>query len=173
MKKSANVSNSMAILQQQEGLTQKQIASDLYESYELVNKQTKGTRTMSQDVARRAIQTYQNFEFESSILHEFSGEITSPVMDGQYIERHRMVLEEIAEAEIKDALRIIDEVSLVKPPNVCSNDEREDVRRMMHELIEARVTIDNLLMILERDYGFTVMEETKKVLRKLRSERRI
>lgn len=172
MKESAKVQEALAILQQ-EGLTQKQIAQDTYQSYELVNKQTKGTRTMNKDVARRAMQVYQNYEFEASILHEFSDGLASPVMGGPYVERHRMVLEEIAEMETRDVLRIINEVSLVKPPNACSKDERENVRRMMHELIEARVAIDNLLMVLERDYGFSVLEESQKVLKKLKSERRI
>ncbi|AJH78612.1 MULTISPECIES: hypothetical protein [Heyndrickxia] len=172
MRESAKVQEALAILQQ-DGLTQKQIAKDTYQSYESVNKQRKGERTMNKDVAHRAMQIYQNYEFEASILHEFSDGLASPVMGGPYVERHRMVLEEITEAEVKDVIRIINEVSLVKPPNVCSKDERENVRRMMHELIEARVAIDNLLMVLERDYGLSVLEESKKVLKKLRSERRV
>lgn len=159
MKDSAYVGKSIETLQEQEELNQEQMAFDLNVSPSLVSHYKTGRRKMHREVAENALHTYShNFEFALSLLHEFSDHITSPVMNGKMIEHHRMVLEENTEKEMLEALKAIEEVSLAKPPEFITAQERERIGWMMDELLDVKTVVDNLLSILEKDYEIAVKD---------------
>ncbi|MGG4039932.1 helix-turn-helix domain-containing protein [Heyndrickxia ginsengihumi] len=165
MKDSAYVGKSIETLQKQEELTQEQLAFDLNVSASQVSHYKTERRKMHREVAENALYTYgHNFEFALSLLHEFSDHITSPVMNGKMIEHHRMVLEENTEKEMLEALKAIEEVSLAKPPEYVTAQERERVGWMMDELLDVRTVVDNLLSILEKDYEIPVKDRMKRRL---------
>ncbi|WP_338749856.1 XRE family transcriptional regulator [Bacillus sp. FJAT-52991] len=171
IKKSADVGRAVTNLLEEEGMTNGQMAFDLNVSTQLVSHYKHDRRPMQQDVGKQAIQIYNdNPEFVGDLLHEFSGGYTSPVFRGKAIERHRLAVEANAEREIKEALQKIEEVCLAKPPAVTTAEEKESIESMMDELVEARAFIDNLIMMLEKEYNISIMQRIKRLIPKWKSK---
>ncbi|MCU9614123.1 helix-turn-helix transcriptional regulator [Caldibacillus lycopersici] len=143
-------------LRGEEELTQEQLAFDLNVSKQMVSHMETGRRKMQKDIAKAALSTYDVPEVAIELIYEFSGGYTSPLFNGKAIERHRLALEEFAIRESKEAIRILEEVSFIKPPGETTSDERERVGRVIDELIDAEAAINNLKAILAKEYKISL-----------------
>lgn len=165
IKKSADVGTAVTNLLEEEGMTNEQMAMDLNVSKQMVSHYKHNRRPMQQDIARQSIRVYSDSpEYLGELLYEFSDGYTSPVLKGPAIERHRLAIEANAEREIKEALQKIEEVCLAKPPGVTTAEERESIEKLMDELVEARAFIDNLVMMLEKEYNISIMKRIKRLI---------
>ncbi|RJS60148.1 helix-turn-helix transcriptional regulator [Bacillus sp. PK3_68] len=171
IKKSADVGSAVTSLLEEEGMTNGQMAFDLNVSPQLISHYKTDRRPMQQDIAKQSIEVYGDSpEFRSELLYEFSNGYTSPVLKGPTIERHRLAMEANAEREIKEALQKIEEVCLAKPPGVTTAEERENIEKLVDELVEARAFIDNLVMMLEREYNIPIMKRIQRLLPKWKAK---
>lgn len=143
-------------LREAEELTQEQLAFDLNVSKQLVSHIENGRRKMQEDIARAALTTYDCPEVATELIYEFSGGYTSPLLSGKAIERHRLALEEFAIQETKEAIKILDEVSLIKPPGETTKEERERIAQVIDELIDAEAAINNLKAVLAKEYRISL-----------------
>lgn len=162
VKKSANVGPIIERMLSDEELSVNQIAFDLDVSPQMASHLKNNRRTMQQDIAKHSIKVYHDSpEYIGDILHEFSDGYTSPVLRGESIERTRLAMEACAERELTEALNMIRDVCLAKPPGVITAIERESIEKMMDELLDARTFIDNLNMLLEKEYGISIKKRIK------------
>lgn len=164
MKRSANVGDAITRLIEMEGLTGEQIAMDLNISSQLVSHMKKERRTMQADIAKNSIALYDNPEYTMDILYEFSGGITSPVLRGKNIEQHRLAFSANAKREIAEGLEMIQIVCLAKPPSSLDINEKESIKNLMDELLEARIHIDNLLKQVQIEYHISIKERIKSLI---------
>ncbi|RJS59174.1 helix-turn-helix transcriptional regulator [Bacillus sp. PK3_68] len=165
IKPSAEVGEAVRNLLIEEDMTNEQMALDLNISKQLVSHYKNDRRKMQRDIAKQSIRVYEDSpEYIGELLYEFSDGYTSPVLKGPAIERHRLALEANAEREITEALNKIQTVCLAKPPNIIDEHEKEGIAQMMDELLEARAFIDNLNMMLEKEYGIPIKKRIKKLL---------
>ncbi|KIL73727.1 hypothetical protein [Bacillus badius] len=171
IKKSADVGRAVTSLLEEEGMTNGQMAFDLNVSAQLISHYKHDRRPMQQDIAKDSLEIYHDSpEYRGDLLHNFSHGYTSPVFRGKAIERHRLAIEANAEREIKEALQKIEEVCLAKPPGAATAEERESIEKLMDELVEARAFIDNLVMMLEKEYNIPIMKRIQRLLPKWKSK---
>lgn len=164
MKRSANAGKAINRLIEGEGMTGEQIAMDLNISSQLVSHIKKERRTMQADIAKESIAVYDNPEYTMDILYEFSGGMTSPVLRGKNIEQHRLALSAHTKREIVEGLEMIQKVCLAKPPSSLDANEKETVKNLMDELLEARIHIDNLLRQVQVEYKISIKERIKSLI---------
>lgn len=138
-----------------------QLAADLNISTQHGSNIKNGRRTMQADIAKESMQLYDNPTYTMDILYEFSDGFTSPVLRGKNIEPHRLSFKDNAIREIEEALVIIKGGCLTKPPNALDENERENIKSLMDELIESRILTDNLLMQLQVEYNISVKARIK------------
>ena len=158
MKKSAKVGHALERLMESEKLSGGRLAEDLNISRQLGSHMKLDRRNMQQDIAQASISTYDNPEYISDVLFEFSEGYTSPVFRGKNIEQHRLVLESYALVELQEAIEKIKEVCLAKPPSIISKEEKQEIKSLMEELLDGKVFIDNLLIQLQKDYRISIKD---------------
>lgn len=161
IKRSANVGNSINRLLESEGISGEQVALDLNVSPQLISHMKKDRRTMQADIAQESIAMYDNPSYTMDILYEFSGGLTSPVLNGKNIEQHRLAISANAKREIEEGLEMVKKVCLAKPPSSIDANEKESVKNMMDELLEAKIHIDNLLMQVQIEYKISIKDRIK------------
>ncbi|MFL0365340.1 hypothetical protein ACH0BF_20240 [Pseudobacillus sp. 179-B 2D1 NHS] len=165
LKQAAEVGDAVKALLTEEELTVEQMSMDLNISKQLGSHIKNDRRRMQQDIAKQSIRVYEDSpEYIGELLYEFSDGYTSPVLKGPAIERHRLAVEANAERELSEALEKIRTVCLAKPPSIVDENEKEGIAQLMDELLEARAFIDNLNMMLEKDYGIPIKKRIRKLL---------
>jgi transcriptional regulator with XRE-family HTH domain len=145
-------------------LSGEQLAMDLNISSQHGSNIKNNRRTMQADIAQESITLYDNPEYTMDILYEFSGGLTSPVLRGKNIEQHRLAFSANAERELTEGLEMIKKICLAKPPSSLDSSERENVKNLMDELLDARIHIDNLLMQIQVEYKLSIKERIKSLL---------
>ncbi|MED1201981.1 hypothetical protein [Heyndrickxia acidicola] len=164
MRESAFVGGAIKTLQIQEELFQEQMAFDLNVSPQLISHMKNNRRKMQQDVAKQSLLTYDNPIYSMQILYEFSNGMTPPVLSGKSVERHRLAIEELAINEAREAIQILDEVSLVKPPAETNKEERERIGQVIDEISDAIMALTNLKAILGEEYNISLKQRSEKRL---------
>ena len=164
IKRSALVGKAINRLVSAEEISGEQLALNLNVSPQLVSHIKNERRTMQADIAQDSIALYDSPEYIMDILWEFSSQYTSPVLRGKSMDQHRLAIEANAKREIERALEMIQTICLAKPPEVLDANEREGVKSMMDELIEARIHIDNLLKQLQVEYKISIKDRIKSLI---------
>lgn len=156
LKDSVYAASAIETLQREENIEGVQIAMDLNVSPQLVSNIKHGHRKLQKDIAKSAMTTYDSPEFIMQLLYEFSEGYTAPVLKGKAIEHHRLALEEFAIQQTREVIQILEEVSLLKPPNETSEEEKKRIREIIYELLDAETAIANLKAILASEYGISL-----------------
>lgn len=164
LKSSAHVGKAISHLAKAEELSGEQMALDLNVSPQLISHMKTERRTMQADIAQESINLYDNPTYAMDILYEFSNGMTSPVLRGKNIEQHRLAFSANAKREIEEGLDKIKQVCLAKPPSSLDQNERESVKSMMDELLDARIHIDNLLMQVQIEYKISIKDRIKSLI---------
>lgn len=156
IKESVYAQKALQTLQKEEGLDGVQIAMDLNVSPQLVSNIKHGHRKLQKDIAKASLTTYDCPEYAMELLYEFSDGYTAPVLKGKAIEKHRLSFEEMTLQQVKEVIHILEEVSLAKPPNETTKEEKERIEQVISELLDADMFINNLLAVLAKEYGFSL-----------------
>ncbi|ATB52701.1 hypothetical protein [Caldibacillus phage CBP1] len=158
IKDSVYASTAIQTLQKEEGLDGIQIAKDLNISPQLVSNIKHGHRKLHKDIAQASMKIYDCPEYALELLHQFSDGYTAPRLTGRAIEKHRLALEEFTIQQVREVIRILEEVSLVKPPGETTAEERERIKEIIYELLDAEAAIANLKAILADEYQISLKE---------------
>lgn len=129
-----------------------------------------GNRKLNPDVASHSLKKLDNPYFALDVLHVFSDGFTARRINGKSIEPHRLALEEFAMREMEEAIQILKEVSLVKPPHESDMEELGRIEDVLGELEDAALAISNLQAIIATEYQLP-LKEVKKKRAKLHKER--
>lgn len=153
--KSADASKALQNLIENENLTNEQLALDINLSPQMVSHLKNGRRRMQRDIAQASIQAFENSEYTADLMRAFTSGLTTPVLRGKNIERHRMSLAANAVKEMLEAIEAVKKMVLVKPPGTLDKDELLEVENIYDEMLEATIFSENFLMQLENDYGIS------------------
>ncbi|QOV10910.1 hypothetical protein [Viridibacillus arvi] len=153
--KSADASKALQNLIENENLTNEQLAIDFNLSPQMVSHLKNGRRPMQRDIAQTSIQAHENSEYMADLMRAFTSGLTTPVLRGKNIERHRMSLAANAVKEMLEAIESVKKMVLVKPPGTLDKDELQEVENIYDEMLEATIFSENFLMQLENDYGIS------------------
>ena len=157
-----SVSKAITGLREHEGITQKQLALELNISEQLVSHLERNRRNMQKETAERTLQLYDAPVYAMNIIREFSDGYTSPHLNGKAVEWHRLAVEEFAVTEVQEAVQILAEVSLVKPPKENELEELNRIEDVIGELLDAEMAIGNLKAILADEYQLSLKSLSKK-----------
>jgi len=156
IKESVYAASAIETLQKEEGLEGVQLAMDLNVSPQLISNIKHGHRKLQKDIAKASLTTYDSPMYAMELLYEFSDGYTSPVLKGKAIEHHRLALEEFANEQMEEAQRILKEVSFIKPPGETTEQEKERIKEVIYELLDAETAISNLKAVLVDEYNISL-----------------
>ncbi|WP_430535925.1 helix-turn-helix transcriptional regulator [Listeria rocourtiae] len=176
IKASAKVSEAFKYLRPD--LQQKEISADIHTSRSLVSHYKRGTRNMTADVASKSIEVFENDEYTTALVSEFTNGATPPLMRGEAIEAHRLALIQHYIIEQEEAIKTIkDNIILLSMPIESLNaDQRQNVKTILLEVADGVTMSWNAFIKLTNDYGYTAKkifksrEKDWKVWKWLRNE---
>lgn len=152
------VANAVRHLLETEEMTQVQMAMDLNLSEQMISHIKNGRRRMAEDIAQASIKKYDAPFYIMELLHQFADRCSPPVFRGTTVEHHRLAFEETMIHEAREAVNILDEVSLVKNPTLISREERQRVKEAIGELLDVEAWAKNLCSLLATEYNISLKE---------------
>jgi transcriptional regulator with XRE-family HTH domain len=151
-----NIGVELAKARKRQGLTQEQLSYDLPVSRESIAKYETGARKLPEDLRRSVAEAVDDVEFFFASWQDAAGEASIPFFNGDYIDRHPASMVFLVRQETTEALKHLNEVSWIKPIHTRSQSEKEDMQRVLSELLDAAASTINLVAVVSREYGFSL-----------------
>jgi len=137
--------------------SQENAASEMHISKQLVSHLENDRRNMTKELAIHSVNVFGDAQYGFEMARETArGYITPLVTANKTVEWHRLALEETFINEAKEAINHFDEVSLVKRPELATEDEIRSIEEGMKELLDVQATINSFLAKLEQVYPVSV-----------------
>jgi transcriptional regulator with XRE-family HTH domain len=99
---------------------------------------------------------YPDYYLESWM--HFTGGVGIPVLDGDYIDRHPAAMKDLVQRETNEALEHLEEACMIKPIHTRNAEDREEIKRVIQELLDAACSIINMVSVLCREYDFSMKQ---------------
>lgn len=151
----------LASARKRQGITQEELSTDLPISRESLAKYETGSRRVPDDMRRPIAEALDDVEFYFNTWQEAAGDVSIPYFNGDYVDQHPASMVFLVKTEIAEALEQLSQVSWAKPIHTRSAAEREDMKRVVAELLDASASIINLIAILCREYRFSMKDVFK------------
>ncbi|AQS55271.1 helix-turn-helix domain-containing protein [Novibacillus thermophilus] len=149
------MSMGQAIAEARQGMTQAELAEKLHLDRTSVGKYETGKRRVPEHMRATIASTLDDPVVYFAAEEEATGGVTIPYLNGERIERSLSAMKELARYEALEALEHLDRVRFHKPPEYWTEEEKAEVQQVMYELLDAAASIQNLVAVSCKDYGFS------------------
>ncbi len=92
---------------------------------------------------------------------EAAGYVSIPFFNGEHIDFHPTSMRYMVYQETNEALEQLDTVCWFKPSQAWSESEKEDLKKVMHEILDATGSMMSLVAVLCDQYGISMKEVFK------------
>jgi len=137
-------------------MTPIEFAESLHVSRSLTEKWETGERSVVDSYRKDIAEVLDTPELYFQSWKESTGFVSLPYLDGVNIDHHPSAMRFMALREVKQALNDMDNVCWTKPVEAKSEQERQEVRKVIFEILDAATTLINLVAILVRRYDFSM-----------------
>jgi transcriptional regulator with XRE-family HTH domain len=148
----------LASARKRQGYSQEELSMDLPISRESLAKYETGSRRVPEDMRRPIAEALDDVEFYFNTWQDAAGEVAIPYFNGDYVDQHPSSMVFLVKTETAEALQQLDMVSWAKPVHTRTDPEREEMKRVVAELLDAAASIINLVGVLCREYRFSMKD---------------
>jgi transcriptional regulator with XRE-family HTH domain len=156
------------------GLRQQDLCRRLYVSDSTLSAIEHGQQRPAQDVARRAARELDDPELYLAVAQEMTGGVMVPaVLDGPKVDLHRASVKEKTVEELSEAIEALAkarELANARTAEDLTEQGREQVRKALHELVEAQTACAVAVAVLCRQYGISPAQVYREHLEELRQK---
>lgn len=153
-----SIGTTIARARKEKGITQEQLAWDLGVSREAQSKYETGARRFPEDLRSKVVQKLDDPDLYIEMAVEATGGVAIPILNGDYIDRHRAAMKDLVQYETNEALEKLAQTSLIKPVQFATEQDKEEMKRVIKELLDAVCSMINMIAVLCREYGFSMKE---------------
>lgn len=137
-------------------LTQCDLSERVPISREMIAKIETGTRKLPNDLRSTLAEALDDVEFFFASWNDAAGEVSIPFFDGEHIDQHPSSMVFLVKLETSEALERLSGVSWIKPIHTRSTDEKEEMKKLLFELLDSAASMINLVAVICREYGFSL-----------------
>lgn len=119
----------------------------------LVGKIIKGSRKPSHEVMRDAAQHYDDGQLYIAAAGEITGGAFAPWLDNVDLHRASVLFKTVE--EMKEVLVASNEAPISKTPDQINEEERQQIKRLLMETVEAITALTHLAAVLCKEYSFS------------------
>lgn len=119
----------------------------------LVGKIAKGSRKPSNLVMRAATEHYDDGQLYLAAAAEVTGGASAPWLDNVDLHRASVLFKTIE--EMKEVLVASDQVPISKTNDQINDSERNQIKRLLMEIVEAITALTLLAAVICREYSFS------------------
>ncbi|MGC4375890.1 hypothetical protein WD019_02955 [Fictibacillus sp. Mic-4] len=139
-------------------MKQQELAKATHYSVKSVSAWTNESRPIPEDMRSVVSQIVDYPDLYLEQWLEATGGVGLPVLDGDFVDRHPAAMKELVTRETQMALDRLGQASFTKPIHIQTKEEREEMKTVIKQLLDAACTIINLISILCREYRFSFRE---------------
>lgn len=139
-------------------LSQQDVAIEVPCSRESISKYETGERQLPKDMYEPILKTIDDPETYFHGWKETSGYVSIPYFDGDYINHQPLNMLYLAKLESAEALEHLKNIRWEKPSNALTEEERNDARQAMKEVLDAAASMVNLVAAFCREYRFSMKD---------------
>ncbi|WP_082235006.1 helix-turn-helix domain-containing protein [Halobacillus massiliensis] len=154
-----------------QGFTQLELSFDANYCRETISKVETGDRKYQPEMRKAFSESLDDPEFYFHTWEESTGYVHMPYLDGEYIQHDAIHMRYFAEKETKEALDNLDLVKWYKPIPSNSLQEKEDVKKVINEILDSAASQVNLVAALCKEYNFSMKKLFKEWLLSLKARR--
>jgi transcriptional regulator with XRE-family HTH domain len=140
------------------GVTQDQLSMNLYCSREAVSKYETGDRKIPKDLRPSISQALDDPHLYMEMAMEATGRVGIPVLNGDYIDKHPASMSFLVQREADEALDHVRQMDWVKPVEMRTDQEKQDMRKVVMELLDSIASMMNLVAVICKVYKFSMKE---------------
>ncbi|NPV72170.1 MAG: helix-turn-helix domain-containing protein [Firmicutes bacterium] len=156
------------------GFRQQDICRKLYISDSTLSGIEHGKQRLMPDVAARAARELDDPELYLAVAQEMTGGVMVPAMlDGPRVDLHRASVKDKTVEELSEAIEALAkarELANARSAQDLTEQGREQVRRVLHELVEAQTACAVGVAVLCRQYGISPAQVYREHLEELRQK---
>nr|WP_309099097.1 helix-turn-helix transcriptional regulator [Fredinandcohnia onubensis] len=152
------IGTKIANARKRQGYTQEEFVSDLPVSRESLAKYETGDRKFPFDLRKMVAERLDDEEFYFTAWNESAGEVSIPYFDGDHVDHHPASLKHLVQSETNEALEQLERACWFKPIHSSSETEKQEMKRVIHELLDAAASMINLVAVICREYDFSMKD---------------
>jgi len=137
---------------------QADIAEETHYSHQTVSAWANDTRNISAETLLKVAShlDYPDLYLESAV--KATDGVAIPVLDGDYIDRHPAAMKDLVQVETNEALDKMAQASMIKPIRSATQSDKEEMKRVIKELLDAACSMINMIAVLCREYEFSMKD---------------
>lgn len=139
-------------------ITQSELAAMLHLDRSSIGKYETGRRSIPAHLRAEIANALDHPAVYFAAEEEATGGVTIPHLNGERIERSLSAMKELAKWEAQEALDHLDQVRFHKPAQFWTDEEKDDMKEVMNELLDAAASLQNLVGVACEEYGFSQRE---------------
>lgn len=151
-----DIGKELADARKRQGYSQEQLSLELPVSRESLAKYETGSRRLPDDMRQPIAEAVDDAEYYFATWTDAAGVVSIPYLNGEYIDQHPASMVFLVKRETDEALEQLTSVDWIKPVQARTDLEKEDIKKLIFELLDAAASIINLVAIICREYGFSM-----------------
>lgn len=152
------IGEELAKARKRKGYSQQELSMNLPISRESLAKYETGSRHLPSDMRRPIAEALDDVEFYFTTWSNATGEVSIPYLNGDYVDQYPSSMVFLVKRETDEALEQLKRVCWDKPIKTITDSEKEEIKRLVFELLDATASMINLVAIVCRDYGFSMKQ---------------
>jgi|SRR5699024_4300353 len=157
-------------MRERNGLSQKNVADDLFVDQSMVSKMELGKRMASEELAGKSVNRYNDAQYGFEVARAIAQHYITPLIRGKAVEWHRLTLKEMFKHEVTEAIDWFDEIRLIKQPEHINQHERTQISEAIKELLDVQAVTNSFIVRLEQEYDISVRDCMRDRVTKWKSE---
>ncbi|WP_242238002.1 helix-turn-helix domain-containing protein [Bacillus cereus group sp. BfR-BA-01316] len=153
-----SIGKEVAIARKRKGITQEKLSSEIPVSRESLAKYETEKRRIPKDLRKCITEGIDDPQLFFKMWSEAAGHVSIPFFNGEYIDLHPTSMRYMVQQETNEALKQLDTLCWFKPSQVWSEQEKESMKKAMHEILDATGSMMSLVAVLCDQYGFSMTD---------------
>lgn len=154
----------------QSGITQNELADELFVSRSLVAMVETGKRDLPNEVVPAAVTKLDCGFLMMEVAAAYTGGAFVTRLNGKNVDLHRASTRDWVEEEFTEAVESVATSKIANKPQALSQDERQSIEESIMQIMDALVAGMHHIVVLCNDYGFSHRAMWAKHYEKLRQK---
>ena len=138
--------------------TQQDVSQGINYSREAISKFETGDRPIPKEVISKITHNIDDPQLYFDSWKETSGFVSIPYFDGDYIEQHPTSMMYLVQKETAEALEAIESAAWSKPASMFSTEERDHMKQVLKENLDAATSMINLVACICKVHDFSMKD---------------
>ncbi len=136
-------------------ISQLKLSMEMNVSRESISAMETERTPIPPDISKKLIKKFDDPFLAMTVASEYTNGSWVKPLNGTSVDLHRTSVADVTEEEIIEFLEAFKEVKLAKPPSSIKEHDKQLIKEMALEGIDALYAITHLVAVSCRDYGFS------------------